>query len=611
MSVVAAGAYSSRWARLVPIAFITYSLAYVDRANYSVGSAGGLASDLHISGEANALLGALFFLGYFLFQIPAAWYTETRSAKRIMFWSLLLWGVLRRADRHDHQHLSALCGPLPARYGGERCAACHADLPEPLVHQPERSRTNTFLILGNPVTVLWMSIVSGYLVHAVGWRGMFIIEGAPRSSGPSSGCDWCEDEPSQAPWLDPRERENVERRLEDEQRRSSRCATTARRSARPAVIALAVQYFCWSIGVYGFVLWLPSMLKAAASLALSTVGWLSAVPYLVATATDDPGVALFRPRRPSQGVRLAVPHRRRRRLLPAPTCWAARTSGSAFVLLGPSPAARCTRHTGRSSPDAGTLPRNVAGGAIALINSCGALGSFVGSYLVGSLNGATGGPGASFVFMAVALLVSGVLTLDSAKPCTGCQPSNKRFSSLIRPLHTPINAKCVMNSRRHHFPRGSDRTRFLRFSWRMTAAEQVKCSTYSTRSKVSVDTICLPVKLDTSRRCLDCQLISAQLHKPDLIPANPIRSPRGNGIGVGRDGCRTPMQWDATANAGFSRVKPWLPLADDFLHENVRNVEADTASILSLYKALTRLRRNSPELIAGAWTNPWLPRTIC
>ena len=61
------------------------------------------------------------------------------------------------------------------------------------------------------------------------------------------------------------------------------------------------------------------------------------------------------------------------------------------------------------------------------------------------------------------------------------------------------------------------------------------------------------------------------------------------------------MQWDATANAGFSRVKPWLPLADDFLHENVRNVEADTASILSLYKALTRLRRNSPELIAGAY----------
>ena len=37
------------------------------------------------------------------------------------------------------------------------------------------------------------------------------------------------------------------------------------------------------------------------------------------------------------------------------------------------------------------------------------------------------------------------------------------------------------------------------------------------------------------------------------------------GIGVGRDGCRTPMQWDATPNAGFSTAQPWLPLADDFL----------------------------------------------
>src|SRR5436190_24090520 len=56
------------------------------------------------------------------------------------------------------------------------------------------------------------------------------------------------------------------------------------------------------------------------------------------------------------------------------------------------------------------------------------------------------------------------------------------------------------------------------------------------------------------------------------------------GIGVGRDGCRTPMQWDATAGAGFSMARPWLPLADDYIHENVTNLEADAGSILNLYK---------------------------
>ncbi|MDU3077851.1 MAG: MFS transporter, partial [Mixta calida] len=67
------------------------------------------------------------------------------------------------------------------------------------------------------------------------------------------------------------------------------------------------------------------------------------------------------------------------------------------------------------------LPRNVAGGAMALINSMGALGSFVGSWIVGYLNGATGSPAASYIFMGVALLVSVWLTLI-VKPAENKQP---------------------------------------------------------------------------------------------------------------------------------------------------------------------------------------------
>jgi alpha-glucosidase len=73
------------------------------------------------------------------------------------------------------------------------------------------------------------------------------------------------------------------------------------------------------------------------------------------------------------------------------------------------------------------------------------------------------------------------------------------------------------------------------------------------------------------------------------------------GIGVGRDGCRTPMQWDATSYAGFSTSKPWLPLPDDFPHENVANLGADAGSVLSLYRALIVLRRKLPQLVTGAY----------
>lgn len=71
------------------------------------------------------------------------------------------------------------------------------------------------------------------------------------------------------------------------------------------------------------------------------------------------------------------------------------------------------------------------------------------------------------------------------------------------------------------------------------------------------------------------------------------------GIGVGRDGCRTPMQWDASPAGGFSGVRPWLPLPEDHIHWNVANLEADSRSILSLYRRLIALRKASPALVAG------------
>jgi alpha-glucosidase len=73
------------------------------------------------------------------------------------------------------------------------------------------------------------------------------------------------------------------------------------------------------------------------------------------------------------------------------------------------------------------------------------------------------------------------------------------------------------------------------------------------------------------------------------------------GIGVGRDGCRTPMQWDATRYAGFSQAPPWLPLASDFTRENVVNLHADPRSLLNLYKALIRLRKEQLPLVEGSY----------
>ena len=87
------------------------------------------------------------------------------------------------------------------------------------------------------------------------------------------------------------------------------------------------------------------------------------------------------------------------------------------------------------------------------------------------------------------------------------------------------------------------------------------------------------------------------------IPPHRIRDPFQKNVPqliVGRDGSRTPMQWDAGHSAGFSCAEPWLPLAPDFQEINVACERADPASIYNLYRALLALRRTRPALARGS-----------
>jgi alpha-glucosidase len=71
------------------------------------------------------------------------------------------------------------------------------------------------------------------------------------------------------------------------------------------------------------------------------------------------------------------------------------------------------------------------------------------------------------------------------------------------------------------------------------------------------------------------------------------------GLGLGRDPERTPMQWDESENAGFTSGEPWLPLSTDHAILNVQRQRAESRSMLSLYRALTALRRREPALAVG------------
>ncbi|HET7375551.1 MAG TPA: DUF3459 domain-containing protein, partial [Anaerolineae bacterium] len=88
------------------------------------------------------------------------------------------------------------------------------------------------------------------------------------------------------------------------------------------------------------------------------------------------------------------------------------------------------------------------------------------------------------------------------------------------------------------------------------------------------------------------------------IPRSEILDPPGKKywpLNKGRDGCRTPMLWNSSANAGFSTGKPWLRVNPDFQMVNVEAERNDPHSLLNFYRDLIKLRRSSSALQSGSY----------
>ncbi|MFD1139896.1 MFS transporter [Larkinella insperata] len=408
----------SRWYRIIPIVFITYSLAYLDRANFGFAAAGGMNEDLKISQATSSLLSSLFFLGYFFFQIPGAQYAAHKSAKKLILVSLILWAGLAAATGM----VSNVTALIVIRFliGVVESAV----MPSMLIllsqwfSKEERSRANTFLILGNPVTVLWMSILSGYLINSVGWRWMFIIQGAPGILWAFVWWKMIDETPQKAYWLTNEEKTLLEERLANEQQAIKPVKNYSQAFRSTPVILLCIHYFLWSLGVYGFVMWLPSIIKASPNMDIVITGWLSAVPYVVASIGMF-GASYFSDKAQNRVLfiwpflLIASVAFMGTYLLEGMDFWLS------YIMLVIAGGALYAPYGPFFALVTELLPKNVAGGAIGLINSMGALGSFVGAYLVGYLNGLMGSFHTSYLLMAFAVMGAALLALLLAKTSRG------------------------------------------------------------------------------------------------------------------------------------------------------------------------------------------------
>jgi sugar phosphate permease len=404
-----------RWWGLLPAVFVTYSLAYLDRANFGFGAASGMAATLHITQQQTSLLGALFFLGYFSFQVPGVLLARRYSLSRAVFVALIAWGSFAALTGVIHSFWLLALDRLLLGIAESLIFPVMLLLLTRWFTRAERARANTILIFGNPITVLWMSAITGFLIQRFGWQRTFILEGLPSILWAPIWLATVRDQPRTARWLSPQAATVLEQRLAQEQLGVAPIAAIRSALLRADALVLSAAYFFWSLSLYGFVLWMPSIVRLGSGVTIAQTGLLTALPYLAAI------LLMFL-------VGYLADRTQRNRSLVWSFLLVSGTAltGSALIAQRSFPLALIGLVLGGGCLYAPfgsffaivpqRIPRNVTAEVFILINSIGALGGFFGAYFVGALQSATGSSRASFFLMSASILAASALIFFLPEP---------------------------------------------------------------------------------------------------------------------------------------------------------------------------------------------------
>jgi MFS transporter, ACS family, tartrate transporter len=405
--------------RLIPFLFLCYIIAYIDRIN--VGFAG-----LHLQKafgvdparyyEIYGWGAGMFFIGYFIFEVPSNLILHRVGARLWIARIMIMWGMISSSmmfvkGPSSFYAMRFLLGVAEAGFFPGIILYLTYWFPA-----KDRARTVALFATAGTLAGFFNSPISGKLLQLdgvfgwAGWQWLFLLEGIPAVLVGIVVLIVLPDNPGRAKWLSDSEREWIRAELERDQANAGpgqqHRLSEVFRSGR--VWLLCALYFLNNVGTYGFEMWLPQIIRGSSAMGNVQIGFLNAIPYLVATVV----------------MVIVGRHSDRtgeRRWHVACAAFAAAAGFAASTLTG-NPliglAALAVAFAGIKSIlgpfwviATEFLSGTAAAGGIAWINSVGNLGGFVGPTLVGQIRKATGSYTWAMIVLAGALALLGVLAL--------------------------------------------------------------------------------------------------------------------------------------------------------------------------------------------------------
>jgi len=400
--------------RLLPFLFLLYIVNYLDRINVGF-AALQMRGQLGFSDKVYGLGAGIFFAGYFFFQVPSNLALARVGARKWIAVIMVLWGTVSVSmifvgTPRSFYLLRFLLGATEAGFFPGIILYLRRWFPSAV-----RARAVALFMMASPLAGVLGGPISGALLgvrsaNLAGWQWLFVIEGLPAVLLGGVVLAFLTDRPEVAPWLTTVERTWLTGELAREQNQHPEAARREVFAAftQAKVWLLVLVYLGDTTCTYGVGLWLPSLIRSVSGVSNLLIGMLSAIPY-VATAIAMVLVGMHSDRTRERRWHLAGSAFVGSFGL---ACAAYATSATAtivflsvallaaFSLLGPF-WATSTELLSETSAVAG----------IALINSFGNLGGFLGPYTIGLVRTWTGSFRGGLLAVAALLGISGVMAL--------------------------------------------------------------------------------------------------------------------------------------------------------------------------------------------------------